>query len=62
MLFLELGINPYGEMVHVSRVPRGRTDLLCPYYHELLKARREAVTQFGRDKRYMFGKRIGYEV
>lgn len=39
-MFLEYGVNPHGELVHIEQAGRGLTDLFCPYCNGQLLARK----------------------
>jgi hypothetical protein len=42
-MFIEYGVNEYGELVYIGQVGRGRTELHCPYCGGLLVARKGQV-------------------
>ena len=39
-MWLDYGLNPSGELVHISVMPRGRSSLVCPYCHVPLIAKK----------------------
>lgn len=39
-MFLEYGVNPHGELVHIEQAGRGLTNLFCPYCNGQLLARK----------------------
>lgn len=42
-IFLEYGVSPYNELVHIEQVTSGRTDLTCPYCGVQLIARKGEI-------------------
>jgi hypothetical protein len=42
-MFIEYGVNEHGELIYIDQVPRGQTNLHCPYCGGLLLARKGQI-------------------